>query len=200
MKGGTELKIFEQSFNETIAEFSKYFSFPFVQRAMIVGVLIAFCSSLLGVTLVMKRLSFIGSGLSHVSFCTSTVVAALAMAIGLENFQNNLFYVLPVTILCAVVLMLAGPNSKLKGDSALAMISVGSLAMGFLFMNLFPTSANLAGDVCVILFGSSGIITLSRETMWFCVVLTAFVTVVFLLFYNTRGCITRCLRCSPQSP
>jgi zinc transport system permease protein len=173
-----------------IEQLRLYFEFDFVRYAMIVGVLIAFCSSLLGVTLVLKRLSFIGSGLSHVSFGTTTIVAAIAMAIGADNFQNNIFYVLPVTILCSIVLLLSGANSKIKGDSALAMISVGALAIGYLVMNIFSQSANLTGDVCTVLFGSTGILTLRIETVWLSVGLSVFVTVVFLLFYHKIFAIT----------
>ena len=183
-------KILSQSLSETLDQFVTYFEFDFVKYALLVGILIAFCSSLLGVTLVLKRLSFIGSGLSHVSFGTTTIVAAMAMVVGIDNFQNNLFYVLPVTILCSVFLLLSGPNSKIKGDSALAMISVGALALGYLVMNVFSQSANLAGDVCTVLFGSTGILTLKPETVWLCVICSVFVTVVFLLFYNKIFAIT----------
>ncbi|MCL1789299.1 MAG: metal ABC transporter permease [Oscillospiraceae bacterium] len=176
--------------SEVFERLQQYFGMPFVQHAMVVGVLIAFCSSLLGVTLVLKRLSFIGSGLSHVSFGTTTIVAAAAMILGIEQFNNNIFYVLPVTILCSVMLLLSGPNSKIKGDSALAMISVGALAVGYLVMNVFSESANLAGDVCTVLFGSTAILTLKPETVWICVILSILVTVLFLLFYNKIFAIT----------
>jgi zinc transport system permease protein len=177
-------QLFSQPFSATINELSEYFELSFVQYAMVVGVLIAFCSSLLGVTLVLKRLSFIGSGLSHVSFGTTTIVAALAMILGLEGFENNIFYVLPVIILCSVALLLAGPHSKIKGDSALAMISVGALAVGFFVMNVFSQSPNLAGDVCRILFGSTAILTLKPSMVWLCVGCSVFVTAVFLMFYH----------------
>jgi len=175
---------------EIFNELSLYFSRDFVQYAMIVGVLIAFCSSLLGVTLVLKRLSFIGSGLSHVSFGTTTLVAALAMVMGIDKFENNLFYVLPVIILFSIALLLAGPNSKIKGDSALAMISVGALAVGFLIMNLFSKSPNLAGDVCKILFGSTAILTLNPDMVKLCIACSILVTVVFVLFYNKIFAVT----------
>jgi zinc transport system permease protein len=185
-----EFILINQPFSETIDQFIDYFQFPFVRYAMIVGVLIAFCSSLLGVTLVLKRLSFIGSGLSHVSFGTTTIVSALAMIIGIESFQNSLFYVLPITILCSVWLLLSGPNSKIKGDSALAMISVGALALGYLVMNMFAQSTNVTADVCTVLFGSTSILTLKPETVWLSVGLSVFVTIVFILFYNKIFAIT----------
>jgi zinc transport system permease protein len=161
-----------------------------VQRGLIVGVLIAFCSSLLGVTLVLKRLSFIGSGLSHVSFGTTTVIAAVAAVIGIEKFENNIFFVLPVTVICAVVLLLAGPNSKINGDSALAMISVGSLAFGYFVMSVFSKSANLSGDVCKVLFGSTAIITLKPAMVKLCIIATILVTLVFLFLYNKIFAVT----------
>jgi zinc transport system permease protein len=166
--------------------------FEFARYALIVGVAIAFCSALLGVTLVLKRLSFIGSGLSHVSFGSTTIVAAIAMGIGVENFQNNIFWVLPITILCSVWLLLSGPHSKIKGDSALAMLSVGALAIGYLFMNIFPRSANLAADVCTVLFGSTAILTLGSKVwmVWLCVGLSVAVSIVFVLFYNKIFAIT----------
>jgi len=181
------------TFSERIDQVVYLFqNFPFARYAFIVGVAIAFCSALLGVTLVLKRLSFIGSGLSHVSFGSTTIVAAIAMAIGIESFQNNLFFVLPVTVLCSVWLLLSGPHSKIKGDSALAMISVGALAVGYLFMNIFPRSANLAADVCTVLFGSTAILTLGSKAwmVWLCVGLSVGVSAVFVLFYNKIFAIT----------
>ena len=160
-----------------IDELILYFSFPFVRYAMIVGILIALCSSLLGVTLVLKRFSFIGNGLSNVAFGTIAVATAL-------NLTNNFFLVLPVTIISAVLLLQTGKNTKIKGDSAIAMISVGALAIGYLIMNIFPNSSNLAGDVCATLFGSTSILTLYTTEVWLCVILSAFVIAVFLLFYH----------------
>jgi zinc transport system permease protein len=181
------------SFSERIDQLVYLFqNFPFARYALIVGVAIAFCSALLGVTLVLKRLSFIGSGLSHVSFGSTTIVAAIALAIGIDNFQNNIFFVLPITVLCSVWLLLSGPHSRVKGDSALAMISVGALAVGYLFMNLFPRSANLAADVCTVLFGSTAIVTLGARAwmVWLCVGLSVAVSVVFVLFYNKIFAVT----------
>ena len=160
-----------------------YLQFPFVRYAFVVGVLIALCSSLLGVTLVLKRFSFIGDGLSHVAF------GAMAVA-GILNLTNQMLLVLPVTVLCAVLLLRTGQNTKIKGDAAIAMISVGSLAFGYLLMNLFSTSSNLSGDVCSTLFGSTSILTLSRSDVWLCVALSAAVLSIFLLFYNKIFAVT----------
>ena len=154
-----------------------YFQFPFVQYAFIVGILIALCSSLLGVTLVLKRFSFIGDGLSHVAF------GALAVS-GVLGLTNDMLVVLPVTILSAVLLLSTGKNSKIKGDAAIAMISVGALAIGYLLMNIFSTSSNLSGDVCSTLFGSTSILSLSKAEVWLCIILSIVVLLVYILFYN----------------
>jgi len=160
-----------------------YFQFPFVRYAMIVGVLIAMCSSLLGVTLVLKRFSFIGDGLAHVAFGATAIAAAM-------NLTNNVLFVLPATIVCAILLLRTGQNTKIKGDAALAMISVGALAIGYLIMNVFSRSANLAGDVCTVLFGSISILTLTGTEVWLSAVLSVLVIVVFMLFYNKIFAVT----------
>ena len=160
-----------------------YFQYPFVRYAMIVGVLIALCSSLLGVTLVLKRFSFIGDGLSHVAFGAMAIASVL-------NFTNNMLFILPVTVICAILLLRTGQNTKIKGDAAIAMISVGALAIGYLLMNLFATGPNLSGDVCSTLFGSTSILTLKLEDVKLCVVLSVIVIVLFILFYNKIFCVT----------
>lgn len=160
-----------------------YFSYPFVQYAMIVGVLIALCSSLLGVTLVLKRLSFIGDGLSHVSFGAVAIAAVL-------NVSENMLIVMPITVLSAILLLSGGQKAKIKGDAAIAMISVGSLALGYLLMHLFSTSANISGDVCGSLFGSTSILTLSAAEVWLCAVLSAAVIMIFLIFYHKIFAVT----------
>lgn len=157
---------------------SFYLSKPFVINALIVGVLIALCSSLLGVTLVLKRYSFIGDGLSHVAFGAMAIAAVLGLT-------NDIPLVLTVTVVCAVLLLRMGRNAKIKGDAAIAMISVGALAIGYLLMNIFNTgSSNLSGDVCSTLFGSTSILTLSTFDVWMCVILSVIVVVFFVLFYN----------------
>ena len=154
-----------------------YFSYPFVRNAFIVGVLIAICSSLLGVTLVLKRFSFIGDGLSHVAFGAM----AVASVVGLTN---NMALVLPVTILAAILLLRTGQNTRIKGDAAIAMISVGTLAVGYMLMNLFPTSSNISSDVCSTLFGSTLILTLTSFDVWLCIIMAIIVITMFVVFYN----------------
>ena len=168
---------------DIIDRLSLYFSFSFVQRAMIVGVIIAFCTSLLGVTLVLKRFSFIGHGLSNVAFGTIAVATALSMT-------NNSFLVLPVTILSSILLLRTGKSTKINGDASIAMISVGAIGLGYLVLNLFPHSANLAGDICTTLFGSTLILTLSRTDVWLSVGLSVLVVVVFVLFYHKIFAVT----------
>ena len=160
-----------------------YMEYPFVRYALIVGVLIALCSSLLGVTLVLKRYSFIGDGLSHVAF------GAMAVA-GILQFGNTMFFVLPVTVICAILLLKDGQNAQIKGDAAIAMISVGALAIGYLLMNLFSTSSNLSGDVCSTLFGSTSILTLRLSEVWLCAVLSILVIGVFVLMYHKIFAVT----------
>ena len=160
-----------------------YLQYPFVRYALIVGILIALCSSLLGVTLVLKRFSFIGDGLSHVAFGVMAVATVL-------NLSDNMILVLPVTVLCAVLILRSGKNAKIKGDAAIALISVGALAFGYLIMNIFSTSSNLTGDVCSTLFGSTSILTLTKTEVNICVVLSVAVVVMFILFYNKIFAVT----------
>ena len=124
-----------------------YMNYPFVRYAIIVGVLIALVSSLLGVTLVLKRFSYIGDGLSHVAFGAMSVAVVMKLT-------NRMILILPVTIISAVILLKSGQNTKVKGDTAIAMLSVGALAFGYLVVNLFGASANISGDVYNTLFGS----------------------------------------------
>lgn len=160
-----------------------YLTYPFVRYALIVGVLIALCSSLLGVTLVLKRFSFIGDGLSHVAF------GAMAIA-AVAQLSNEMLIVLPVTVVSAVLLLRTGANTKIKGDAAIAMISVGALAFGYLIMNIFSTSSNLTGDVCSTLFGSTSILTLTPSEVWLCVALSVAVLLIFVFFYNKIFAVT----------
>ena len=166
-----------------LGKLGMYLQYPFVRYALIVGVLIALCSSLLGVTLVLKRYSLIGDGLSHVAF------GAMAIA-AVANLSNEMLLVLPVTIASAVLLLRTGENAKIRGDAAIAMISVGALAFGYLIMNIFSTSSNLSGDVCSTLFGSTSILTLTPKEVWLSVALSAAVVVIFILFYNKIFAVT----------
>lgn len=164
-------------------KFMNYLSYPLVRYAIIVGVLIALCSSLLGVTLVLKRYSFIGDGLSHVAF------GAMAIAT-VVKLTDKMILILPITILSAILLLRTGQNAKIKGDAAVAMISVGALAFGYLIMNIFPTSSNLTGDVCSTLFGSMSILTLTKGEVTLCAILSVLVVIIFVAFYNKIFAVT----------
>lgn len=169
--------------NHILQKLASYLEYPFVRYALIVGVLIALCASLLGVTLVLKRFSFIGDGLSHVAFGAVAVAAIL-------NLTNNMLLTAPVTVLCAILLLRTGQNTKIKGDAVVAMLSVGALAIGYLLMNIFSTSSNLSGDVCTTLFGSTSILTLKPADVWICLGLSVLVIVIYLLFYHKIFAIT----------
>ena len=165
---------------ETLIE---YLAYPFVVRAIIVGILIAFCSSLLGSTLVLKRLSYIGDGLSHIAF------GAIAIA-GVLKLVNQDILVFPVTAISAILLLRLGQSTKINGDAAIAMMSVGSLALGYLLLNVFDTSSNLAGDVCTTLFGSTSILTLKSSDVLTCIILSITVILIFIVFYHKLFSVT----------
>ena len=166
-------------FNTIVA----YFQFQFVQYAFIVGILVALCSSLLGVTLVLKRFSFIGDGLSHMAFGAMAVAAVVGLT-------NNMIISMPVTIIAAILLLRTSQNSRIKGDAAVAMLSVGALAIGYLLMNLFPTSSNVSADVCTTLFGSVLILTLSTAEVWISIGLAVLTGLVYLFFYHKIFAVT----------
>ncbi len=168
---------------EIFNQLAYYMAYPLVQRALIAGVLISLCSSLLGVTLVLKRFSYIGDGLSHVAFGALSIATVL-------NLTNSMILILPVTILCAVLLLQRGQKAKVNGDAAIAMLSVGALALGYLLMNVFSGQANISGDVCSTLFGSASILTLSDFDVMLCAILCIVVVVWFVLFYNKIFSIT----------
>ena len=162
---------------------AEYLSYSFVRYALAAGVLTALCSSLLGVTLVLQRYSFIGDGLSHVAFGAMAIAAVLSV-------KTELIVVLPVTVLCAVLLLKTGANARIKGDAALAMLSVGSMACGYLLLNMFSASANVSGDVCSTLFGSTSILTLTSADVWVCVIMSVLVILTYVLFYNKIFAVT----------
>ena len=169
--------------SEILIKLQSYFGYPFVRYALIVGVLIALCSSLLGVTLVLKRFSFIGDGLSHIAFGVMAVATIF-------NLSNDIILVMPVTIMTAILLLRTGQNTKIKGDAAIAMLSVGSLAVGYLILNLFSTSANVSGDVCSTLFGSTSILTLTKGEVWVCIIMSIVVVFLFCFYYNKIFAVT----------
>ena len=160
-----------------------YFTYPFVKYALVVGVLVALCSSLLGVTLVLKRFSFIGDGLSHVAFLAMSIATIL-------QFTNNLPIILIITGIAAIIVLCMGEHSIIKGDAIIAVISVSSLGIGYLLINIFSTSSNISGDVCTTLFGSTSILTLSKLDVIISVVLSLIVVILYIVFYNKIFAIT----------
>ena len=160
-----------------------YLQYPFVLYAIIVGTLIALCTSLLGVTLVLRRFSYVSDGLSHVAF------GAMAIAFVLK-ITNYMLFSLPLTILCAIFLLNLGQNTRVKGDAAIAMLSVSAMALGYLLMNVFSTAPNISGDVCTTLFGSTSILTLTSFDVWISIILSILVLIFFLLFYHKLFALT----------
>ena len=164
-------------------QLAEYLSLSFVQYSLIVGVFVTVCASLLGVSLVLKRFSMIGDGLSHVAFGAMAVAAVAGLT-------DNMLVVLPVTVLAAVLLLKTNSSSHVKGDAAVAMISVGALAVGYLLMSLFPTSGNLSGDVCGTLFGGTEFLSLTAGEVWLTVGLSCAVIFVFVFLYNKLFAVT----------
>ncbi len=162
---------------------SLYFSYPFVRYALIVGIFISLCSALLGVPLVLKRFSFIGDGLAHVAFGAMSVATVLSLA-------EDMIIIIPVTVAAAVLILRVGSNTKIRGDAAVAMTSVSAMALGYFVMNVFSTSANVSGDVCTTLFGSTAILTLSKTDVWVCLVMSVVVILTFVFFYNKIFAVT----------
>ncbi len=154
-----------------------YLTFPFVRYALFAGVLIALCASLLGVTLVLRRYSMIGDGLSHVAFGAMAVAAVI-------GFTNDFLITLPLTVIAAVILLKSDEKTRVKGDAAVAMISVGALAVGYLLMNITGSGANLSGDVCSTLFGATTVLTLAPRDVWICVILSAIVVFIYVFLCN----------------
>ncbi|MBR2473943.1 MAG: metal ABC transporter permease [Clostridia bacterium] len=161
---------------------SYYKTFPVVRYSTVVIILVSLCAALLGVSLVLKRFSMIGDGLSHVAFGATAIAAAAGFA--------PLYVALPVTVIAAV-LLLGVKSSKIMGDAAIAMISAGALAVGYLMLNLFPSNAStIAGDACTTLFGSSSIIGIGVTDVIVCSVLAAAVIFIFIFFYHKIFAIT----------
>jgi len=166
-----------------IDRLATYLSYPFVINALVVGALVALCSSLLGTTLVMKRLSYIGDGLSHVAFGAYAVAAVAGVT-------HDMLIIAPVTVVAAVLLLWRGQSAKVKGDAATAMMAVTALALGYLLMNVFGTKSNVAGDVCSSLFGSTSILTLTAFDVGVCAVMSVVVVGGFALLYNRVFAVT----------
>ena len=160
-----------------LAELLRYLEYPFVRYAIVAAMLISLCSALVGVILVLKRYSYIGDGLSHVAF------GAMSIALVLGMIQQKMYLVFPITTVAAILILKSGPNKRVQGDAIVGMISTGALALGYLLMNLFPPTANISGDVCSTLFGSTSILTLSKAEVWLCVIASIIVLIIFVMLY-----------------
>ena len=153
------------------------FSYTFLVRAVIVGVLVSLCAALLGVSLVLKRYSMIGDGLSHVGFGTLAIATAMNAA--------PLTVSIPIVVLAAFLLLRISENSKIKGDAAIALISTGSLAVGVVVISL---TTGMNTDVCNYLFGS--ILAMSKQDVALSIALAVVVLMLFFLFYNKIFAVT----------
>ena len=162
---------------EMLSYLGEMLTYPFMQRAFVAGILISICASLLGVSLVLKRYSMIGDGLSHVGFGALAVASALHLA--------PLLVAIPVVILAAFVLLRLSENGKLKGDAAVAMFSTGALAIGVMVVSV---TSGMNTDLNSYLFGS--ILAMSRSDVVLSVILAAVVLVLYLLFYNQLFALT----------
>lgn len=160
-----------------LAELLRYLEYPFVRYAIVAAMLISLCSALVGVILVLKRYSYIGDGLSHVAF------GAMSIALVLGMIQQKMYLVFPITTVAAILILKSGQNKRVQGDAIVGMISTGALALGYLLMNLFPPTANISGDVCSTLFGSTSILTLSKAEVWLCVIASIIVLIIFVMLY-----------------
>lgn len=152
-------------------------SYPFMVRALTVGILVSLCAALLGVSMVLKRYSMIGDGLSHVGFAALAAAAATGMA--------PLKVAIPICILAAFLMLRISENSRLKGDSAVAIVCSGSLAVGVMIISL---SSGMNTDVSNYMFGS--ILSISEDDAVVTRILSVIVIIVFLVFYNRIFAVT----------
>jgi zinc transport system permease protein len=167
---------------ERFSRLGEYFSYRFVRNALAVSVLIALCAALLGVVLILRRFSLIGDGLSHVAFGAATVAATFGIF--------DLSLTLPVTIIAAVLILKSGGKRKIMGDAVIAMISAGALAIGYLILDAGGGAANLGGDVCTALFGSSAILSIDTGELIFTFSVTVILIALTVIFYHKLFSIT----------
>ena len=154
---------------EILEKLSYYLLFSFVRYALIVGILVSLCASLLGTVLVLRHYSLIGDGLSHAAFGAYSVAVTMKLV-------SDSFFTIPVTVLCAVFLLCLDKKRKVQSDSL--------IAFGYLVMNVFSTSANVSGDVCTTLFGSTSILTLTKGKVAVSVLISCVTIAAFVFFYN----------------
>lgn len=156
---------------------AELFSYSFIVRALVVGILVSLCAALLGVTLVLKRYSMIGDGLSHVGFGT----LAIAMSLHLAPLQVSI----PCVMLAAFLLLRISENSRIKGDAAIALISSSALAIGVVVIAM---TTGMNADVCNYMFGT--ILAMSKGDLILSILVAVVVLVLYILFYNKIFAVT----------
>ena len=154
-----------------------FLSYSFLRNALIVGILVSLCAALLGVSLVLKRYSMIGDGLSHVGFGASAIALSLNLA--------PLYVAIPVVVLAAFLLLRISENSKINGDSAIAIISTSAVAIGVIIVSM---TKGMSTDISNYMFGS--ILVMTRLDVILSIVLSVIVLVLYVLFYNRIFAIT----------
>ena len=163
---------------EQLQNIINMFQYDFMLRAIIGGILVSLCAALLGVSLVLKRYSMIGDGLSHVGFGSLAIAASL-------NLVSPLEFAMPVVVISAFFLLRLSSNSKIKGDAAIALVSTSALAIG---ITVATMTKSMDSDINSYLFGS--ILSMSERDMWFSIVLSVIVLALFVVFYNKIFAVT----------
>jgi zinc transport system permease protein len=161
-----------------IATIAEMMSHTFIQRAVLVGTLISLCAALLGVSLVLKRYSMIGDGLSHVGFGILTIATAF-------GFSTPLYLAIPGVMVFAIILLKVGNNSKIKSDSAIALISSSALAIG---VAVTSVTTGMNTDVCNFMFGS--ILAMSQSDVYISIIVSIIVAILFIIYYRKLFLIT----------
>lgn len=156
-----------------------YFSYSYIRYALLCGVIVSLAASLLGVSLVLKRYSMIGDGLSHVGFGVTALAAVL-------NINNSLWFSIPIVIVAALFLLRLNEKSKLKGDAAIALVATSALAFGYIISSLSGRTTNV--DVCTFLFGN--LFTINPSEVLPSIILSVVVILAFLLLYNKLFLVT----------
>ncbi len=154
-------------------------SYSFINRALLVGTLVSLCAALLGVSLVLKRYSNIGDGLAHVGFGITTIAVAFGLA--------PLPIAIPSVIVIAIILLKIGNNHRIKSDSAIAIISSTSLALGVAVTSL---TTGLNTDVCNAMFGSGGILAMSNSDVILSILVSIIVLMLFIVYYRKLFAVT----------
>ncbi len=163
------------SISARLEKLVSYLQYAFVQKTFLVAILISLCAALLGLILVLRRHSLIGDGLSHVAFGAAAVAATMGIL--------DMTLTLPITVLAAILILKNDPKKRVMGDAAIAMLSAGALAVGYLILEIGGGTANLGGDVCTALFGSSAILSIDKTELIVTVTMTVILCALSVIFY-----------------